>query len=156
MSQAPLSIAQRSFHNTAAAVLFDLLLRPFEWHQPTSGELLRMDAASRKEFLGGHEQQGALPRRACASSDVQDIHFGQMIRLFCVVALLCAFALTRQCPQVNTLFDNGQAAAMKRCRALVADASCVYFQVGGVFVVTLRVVSAVVAAVITLSTWLNW
>jgi hypothetical protein len=59
-------------------------------------------------------------------------------------------------PQVNTMFDTEQAAVAHRCRNLVSDLSCIFFQVCGAFTVTLRVVSAVVASIITLSTWLNW
>jgi hypothetical protein len=62
----------------------------------------------------------------------------------------------RLASQVNTFFETSQEVVVTRCRSLVCDMTCVLFQVGGMFTVTLRVLSAVVAAVVTLSTWLNW
>jgi hypothetical protein len=57
---------------------------------------------------------------------------------------------------VNVLFEASKEADVSLARGLAVDLHCMFFQVGGMFVVTLRVVSAVVAAIITLSTWLNW
>ena len=57
---------------------------------------------------------------------------------------------------MNVFFEASQEAAVSLARGLAVDLHCMFFQVGGMFVVTLRVVSAVVAAVITLSTWLSW
>ncbi len=53
-------------------------------------------------------------------------------------------------------FETSQELALSLSRGIAVDLHCMFFQVGGMFVVTLRVVSAVVAAIITLSTWLNW
>jgi hypothetical protein len=58
--------------------------------------------------------------------------------------------------QVNTHFDSGEDAVVRLARGISADLNCMFFRVGGVFVVTMRDVSAIVAFVVTLSAWINY
>ncbi len=58
--------------------------------------------------------------------------------------------------QVNTLFETSEDDVVRIARGLAVDLSCMYFRVAGVFVVTMRVVYAIVAFVVTLSAWINF
>jgi hypothetical protein len=57
--------------------------------------------------------------------------------------------------QVNTYFETNEDAVLQFARGVAVDLNCMFFRVGGVFVVTMRVVSAIVATIISLSAWLN-
>jgi hypothetical protein len=57
--------------------------------------------------------------------------------------------------QVNALFDTNQDVVLRLARGLTMDLNCMFFQAGGVFVVTIRVVSAIVSTIVILMTWLN-
>ena len=57
--------------------------------------------------------------------------------------------------QVNTLFDTSQDTVLRFTRGVATDLNCMLFRLGGAFVVTTRVVSAIVGVVISLSAWLN-
>jgi hypothetical protein len=58
--------------------------------------------------------------------------------------------------KVNSYFETDEDAVLRLARGIASDLSCLFFRAGGVFVVTFRVLSAIVAAVITLSAWLNF
>ena len=57
--------------------------------------------------------------------------------------------------KVNSYFETDEDAVLRLARGITLDLSCMFFRAGGVFVVTFRVISAIVAAVVTLSAWLN-
>ena len=57
--------------------------------------------------------------------------------------------------QVNAIFDTNQDAVLRFAHGLTMDLSCMFFQVGGVLVVTIRAVSAIVSAVVLLTTLLK-
>jgi hypothetical protein len=57
--------------------------------------------------------------------------------------------------KVNSYFETEEDAVLRLARGITSDLSCFFFRAGGVFVVTFRVISAIVAAIITLSAWLN-
>ena len=57
--------------------------------------------------------------------------------------------------QVNASFDSNQDAVLRFAHGLTLDLNCMFFSVGGGFVVTIRVVSAVVSAVVLLTTLLK-
>ena len=57
--------------------------------------------------------------------------------------------------QVNTFFETSADAVLQFARGVAVDLNCMFFRVGGVFVVTMRVVSAIVGLIVSLSAWLN-
>ncbi len=57
--------------------------------------------------------------------------------------------------QVNAIFDTNQDAVLRFAHGLTMDLNCMFFQVGGVLVVTIRAVSAIVSAIVLLTTLLK-
>jgi hypothetical protein len=58
--------------------------------------------------------------------------------------------------KVNSYFETDEDAVLRLARGISLDLSCLFFRAGGIFVVTFRVISAIVATVVTLSAWLNF
>ena len=122
----------------SSPVLFELVLRAPQWPFAAACQLFRLDSATRQEFPVVHTREGIVLRF---------VDFAQ----FCILQ-----AQARHCAlQVNALFDTNQDAVLRFSRGLTMDLSCMFFQAGGVFVVTIRVVSAIVSTIVILMTWLK-
>jgi hypothetical protein len=75
---------------------------------------------------------------------------------FCAWQFCILQAQAHHCAlQVNALFDTNQDVVLRFARGLTMDLDCMFFQAGGVFVVTIRVVSAIVSTIVILMTWLK-
>ncbi len=116
---------------------FKFLLRASQRPFAAACQPFRLDSAARQEFLDVH---------ACEGINIRVV-FRKHKRIRMPSAHLFL--------QVNTFFDTNEDAVLRFTRGIATDLNCMLFRVGGTFVVTVRVVSAIVGVVASLSALLN-